>query len=149
PNEGWTNKWDSNGDPLVEDAKNPAGGGNYVWMGAKGRGHFIGVAMSVLQNQDGWWGERDDMFFIGGGTRPSIIGTGSEDFFLGECDFWQSSFSHRLHGAPVKGDEPAGCRSSIYRFHLDSPIPFTKSIRAPIEHVHANRRSDNYYSVSN
>jgi hypothetical protein len=39
--------------------------------------------MSVLQNQDGWWGEGDDMFFIDGEQVPSIIGTGSEDYFLG------------------------------------------------------------------
>ena len=148
PNAGWTNKWESNGDPLVEDAKNPAGEGNYVWMEAKGRGHFVGVTMSVLQNQDGWWGEGDDMFFIDGESRPSIIGTGSEDYFLGAWDFGQSGFSHRLHGAPVKGEERAGSRSSVYRFHLDSPIPFTKSIRATIEHGHANHRSDNYYSVA-
>ncbi len=31
---------------------------------------------------------------------------------------------------------------------MDSPIPFTKSIRATIEHGHANHRSDNYYSVA-
>jgi hypothetical protein len=104
--------------------------------------------MSVLQNQDGWWGEGDDMFFIDGEARPSITGTGSEDYFLGAWDFGQSSFSHRLHGAPVKGEERAGSRSSVYRFHLDSPIPFTKSIRATIEHGHANHRSDNYYSVA-
>jgi hypothetical protein len=35
----------------------------------------------------------------------------------------------------------------VYRFHLDSPIPFTQSLRATIEHGHANDRSDNYYSV--
>jgi hypothetical protein len=52
-----------------------------------------------------------------------------------------------LYGAPVKGEEKAGGRSSVYRFHLDSPIPFTKSLRATIEHGHANHRSDNFYSV--
>jgi hypothetical protein len=31
---------------------------------------------------------------------------------------------------------------------LDSPIPFTKSLRATIEHGHANVRSDNYFSVA-
>lgn len=148
PNAGWTNKWESNGDPAVEEKKNLDGNGNYVWMEANGRGHFVGVTMSVLQNQDGWWGEGDDMFFIDGESRPSIIGTGSEDYFLGAWDFGQSAFSHRLHGAPVKGEERAGSRSSVYRFHLDSPIPFTKSIRATIEHGHANHRSDNYYSVA-
>src|SRR5689334_7889054 len=64
PNAGWTNKWESNGDPAVEDKKNLTGEGNYLWLGAIGRGHFVGVTMSVLQNQDGWWGEGDDMFFI-------------------------------------------------------------------------------------
>jgi hypothetical protein len=41
-----------------------------------------------------------------------------------------------------------GSRSSVYRFHLDSPIPFTTSLRATIEHGHANHRMDNYYSVA-
>ncbi|HKO14072.1 MAG TPA: DUF2961 domain-containing protein, partial [Acidobacteriaceae bacterium] len=34
------------------------------------------------------------------------------------------------------------------RFHLDSPIPFTQSFGAGIEHGHANVRSDNFYSVA-
>ena len=63
PNRGWTDQWKSNGDPIVNDRKNLNGDGNYVWMEATGHGHFVGVTMSVLQNQDGWWGEGDDMFF--------------------------------------------------------------------------------------
>jgi hypothetical protein len=104
--------------------------------------------MSVLQNQDDWWGEGDDMFFIDGEKLPSINGTGSEDYFLGAWDFGNQPFSYALFGAPVKGEERAGSRSSVYRFHLDSPITFTKSIRATIEHGHANHRSDNYFSVA-
>ena len=46
------------------------------------------------------------------------------------------------------GQEVAGGRWSLYRFHLDSPITFTKSLRATIEHGHANVRSDNYFSVA-
>ncbi len=124
------------------------GEGNYVWMEATGRGHFVGVTMSVLENQDGWWGEGDDMFFIDGETKPSINGTGSEDYFLGAWDFGNKSFSYGLFGAPLKGEERAGGRWSVYRFHLDSPITFTKSLRATIEHGHANDRGDNYYSVA-
>src|SRR5579862_7500215 len=74
PNRGWTNDWKSNGDPKVDTRKNLDGDGNYVWMEATGRGHFVGVTMSVLQNQDGWWGEGDDMFFIDGEKLPSING---------------------------------------------------------------------------
>ena len=148
PNHGWTNQWKNNGDPLVNDKSNPDGKDNYVWMEAKGHGQYVGVTMSVLQNQDFWWGEGDDMFFIDGEKTPSIIGTGSEDYFLGAWDFGGKPFSYQLYGAPIVGDELAGSRSSVYRFHLDSPIPFTKSFKATIEHGNANARSDNYYSVA-
>jgi hypothetical protein len=148
PNHGWTSDWKSNGDPKVDRKTNLDGQDNYIWMEATGRGHFVGVTMSVFQNQDGWWGEGDDMFFVDGESRPSINGTGSEDYFLGAWDFGGHPFFYRFYGAPVVGEERAGGKSSVYRFHLDSPITFTKSLRATIEHGHANHRSDNYYSVA-
>ncbi len=148
PNQGWTNKWTSNGDLAVNGKTNLDGRDNYVWMDATGHGQYVGVTMSVLQNQDNWWGEGDDMFFIDGAKLPSIAGTGSEDYFLGAWDFGGKPFSYQLYGAPVVGNELAGGRSSVYRFHLDSPIPFSKSFKATIEHGHANARSDNYYSVA-
>ncbi len=148
PAVGWTNQWEANDAAAVTAKKNLNGENNYVWMEATGQGHFVGVTMSVLQNQDGWWGEGDDMFFVDGETQPSINGTGSEDYFLGAWDFGDHPFSYSLFGAPVKGAEFAGSRSSVYRFHLDSPIPFKKSLRATIEHGHANHRSDNFFSVA-
>jgi hypothetical protein len=148
PNHGWTTEWKNNSDPRVNDVNNLDGKDNYVWMEATGQGHYVGVTMSILQNQDFWWGEGDDMFFIDGDPHPSITGTGSEDYFLGAYDFGEHSFSYRVFGAAVKGEERAGSRSSVYRFHLDSPITFTKSLRATIEHGHANHRSDNFYSVA-
>jgi hypothetical protein len=121
---------------------------NYVWMEATGRGHFVGVTMSVIENADGWWGEGDDMFFIDGEKLPSINGTGSEDYFLGAWDFGGKQFSYGLYGAPVVVQERQGARWSVYCFHLDSPITFTQSLRATIEHGTANDRSDNFYSVA-
>jgi hypothetical protein len=148
PAHGWTNQWRTNGDPQVDTKKNLNGEGNYVWLEAIGRGHFVGVTMSILQNQDGWWGEGDDMFFVDGEATPSINGTGSEDYFLGAWSFGEHPFAYLLNGAPVKGNERAGSRTSVYRFHLDSPITFTKSLRGTIEHGHANHRSDNFFSVA-
>jgi hypothetical protein len=121
---------------------------NYVWLLAHGRGQFVGVTMSVIENQDGWWGEGDDMFFVDGARMPSIEGTGTEDFFLGAWDFGGKSFAYGLFGAPVVGKELMGSRWSVYRFLLPSPITFTKSLRATIEHGTANDRSDTYYSVA-
>ena len=148
PNRGWTSEWRDNGDPKVDKKANLNGEDNYVWMEATGRGQFAGVSMSVFQNQDYWWGEGDDMFFVDGEKTPSINGTGSEDYFLGAWDFGTHSFSYPLFGAHIVGEERAGGHSSLYRFHLDSPITFTKSFKATIEHGHANHRSDNFYSVA-
>ena len=135
--------------PAVPGAKlNLDGTNNYVWMEAKGRGQFVGVTMSVIENADGWWGEGDDMFFIDGEKLPSINGTGTEDYFLGAWDFGGKAFAYGLFGAPVVGPEKKDSKWSVYRFHLDSPIPFTKSLRATIEHGHANDRGDNFYSVA-
>jgi hypothetical protein len=133
----------------VRDAKlNLDGKNNYLWMEATGRGHFVGVTMSVRENADGWWGEGDDMFFIDGEKLPSINGTGTEDYFLGAWDFGGKPFFYDLFGAPVVGPEKKDSRWSLYRFHLDSPIPFTKSLRATIEHGHANDRGDDFSSVA-
>ena len=149
PNKGWTAAWKNNGDPKVDSRTNTTGEDNYVWMEAAGRGQFAGVTMTVLQNQDYWWGEGDDMFFIDGEKTPSINGTGSEDYFLGAWDFGGGhSFSYPLIGAHIVGEERAGGHSSLYRFHLDSPITFKHSFKATIEHGHANHRSDNFYSVA-
>ena len=140
---------DAKPNAAVPEAKvNLNGKNNYVWMEATGRGHFVGVTMSVLENADGWWGEGDDMFFIDDQKLPSINGTGTEDYFLGAWDFGGKPFSYGLFGAPVVGPEKKDSKWSVYRFHLDSPIPFTKSLRATIEHGHANDRGDNFSSVA-
>ena len=133
---------------VKSDGKNLKGENNYVWLDATGRGHFAGVTMSVMENADGWWGEGDDMFFVDGEALPSINGTGTEDYFLGAWDFGGKEFAYGSFGAPVVGAERAGARWSVYRFHLDSPIPFTKSLHASIEHGTANNRADDFYSVA-
>jgi hypothetical protein len=85
---------------------------------------------------------------VDGEKLASINGTGSEDYFLGAWDFGGKPFSYQLFGAPAVGPEKKGSKWSLYRFHLDSPITFTKSLRATIEHGAANDRADNFYSVA-
>ena len=109
PNPSWTAAAPkTNFDPEVNARKNLDGKDNYTWLEAKGAGHFVGVTMSVLQNQDYWWGEGDDMFFVDGATTPSVQGTGSEDYFLGAWDFGGHPFSYLTFGAPLVGKEVAG-----------------------------------------
>ncbi len=149
PCQGWTGDWRSNGDPLVNGKKNLDGAGNYVFLEAEGRGHFLGVTHAVEQNQDGWFGEGDDMIFIDGDPMPTINGTGSEDYYNGAWDFGGQPFAYLHNGAPYIVDpERIGGRYCLYRWHTESPIAFEKSIRVTIEHGHANHRSDDFYSVA-
>jgi hypothetical protein len=149
PCKGWTNNWTRNGSPGINDRKNLDGKDNYVFLEATGRGHFVGVTHAVLQNQNAWFGEGDDMIFIDGDTLPTINGTGTEDYFNGAWDFGGQPFAYMHHGAPYIVDpERIGGRYCLYRWHTESPIPFEKSIRVTIEHGHANHRSDNFYSTA-
>ena len=150
PCKGWSDDWQHNWDNPVGDKKNLDGAGNYVFMEATGRGHFVGVTQAVEQNQDGWFGEGDDMIFIDGDKLPTINGTGTEDYYNGAWDFGGKAFSYQHNGAPLISDpeERIGGRYCLYRWHTESPITFEKSIKVTIEHGHANHRSDNFYSTA-
>ncbi|HKI94143.1 MAG TPA: glycoside hydrolase family 172 protein [Gemmatimonadales bacterium] len=131
--------------------KNPTGATNYVFAETRGRGHLMGVTLGVIQNAEWWMGEGDDMIFIDDPTTPAIIGTGTEDYFLGSWDFGgrmhAQPFAHLEYGAPlIQSPERIGGRYDLYRFHGDNPVTFTRYLRHTIEHGHANNRADNYYS---
>ncbi|MPZ20611.1 MAG: DUF2961 domain-containing protein [Luteitalea sp.] len=158
PTPGWTTDWKLNGDPKINDHRNPDGKDNYVILETEGRGHYVGVTHSILQNQGDWWGEGDEMMFIDDKAKPSIIGTGSEDYYLGAwcyggcgiSPFGTSypTFAYKQYGNPVNGGDHRGSKWMVYRFHLDSPVPFENYFKMTIEHGHANHRSDNFYTVA-
>jgi Protein of unknown function (DUF2961) len=130
---------------------NPDGKLNYVYAETRGRGHLMGVTLGVQQNAENWWGEGDEMIFIDDETKPAIIGTGSEDYFLGSWDFGgrdgAQPFGHRMYGAPlIAAAERTGGRYCCYRWHGDNPVTFTRYMKHTMEHGHANDRSDNFYS---
>jgi hypothetical protein len=135
-----------------EDRKiNPTGKLNYVYAETRGRGHLMGVTLGVQINADGWMGEGDDMIFIDDESKPAIIGTGSEDYFLGSWNFGgrdgATPFAHRYYGAPlILMAERTGGRYCCYRWHGENPVTFTKYLKHTMEHGHANDRADNFYS---
>jgi hypothetical protein len=138
---------DSEGRPV----NNPDGRQNYVYCESRGRGHLMGVTLGVVQNAEGWMGEGDDMIFIDDESKPAIIGTGSEDYFLGSWNFGgrdgARAFSHHQYGAPlIQSPERTGGRYCCYRFHGDNPVTFTRYLKHTMEHGHANDRGDNFYS---
>ncbi|HEV2970554.1 MAG TPA: glycoside hydrolase family 172 protein [Pirellulales bacterium] len=121
-------------------------GEDYLILDAAGRGHFVGTFLSVMANSDGWWGEGNDKFYVDGASKPTIEGTGSEDYFCGAWDF-QHAFSNPYSGVPLydnpeKGGEKRGILNTCYRWHILDPVPFTKSLRVTIEHGRSGPNDD-------
>ncbi|MBC8407004.1 MAG: DUF2961 domain-containing protein [Planctomycetes bacterium] len=131
--------------------ENLDGADNYLVLDTTGRGHYVGCVVSIhnlrVTDQNNWYGEGDDMFFIDGDTSPTLNGTGTEDYFL---TAWgpRQQFCSPYAGLTMPGGVNYSGRISMYRFHLDDPIMFDQSLRFSLEHGHANRRSDDWSSVA-
>jgi hypothetical protein len=128
--------------------KNLDGRNNYVFMEATGKGQYVGTILNIFGRSTGWWGEGDDMFFIDGdSSRATIQGTGMEDYFNNAWMF-QKEYNYPFTGYSQRGNQDWTGSHTMYRFHIQDPIYFQKSIRASIEHGHANDREDEYTSVA-
>ena len=128
------------------------GAGNYTILQTKGRGHYVGCVLNITNlrrtSDWNWYGEGDDMIFVDGEAfPPSLHGTGTEDYFnTAWCP--SESYSAPYHGLTLPGGPNWSGQISMYRFHIEDPVPFTTSIRVSIEHGHANKRNDDLSSVA-
>lgn len=95
----------------------------------RGQGIYVGTAVMLLNPSDiphsggSWWGEGDEKIFVDDDVRPSIFGTGSEDYFNYA---WSAVdlFTHPYCGQP-RNDGPANRGFVVnYRWHVLDPIPF-------------------------
>ena len=119
-------------------------GSDYLIMFARGKGHYVGCNLSVRCREPQWWGEGDDRFYIDGETTPSLNGTGSEDYF---CDGWGlRQIDGLFYGCPLMEGLDTYNRTTAYRFHIQDPVPFTKSLKVTIEHKGAGPLPDGQWS---
>jgi hypothetical protein len=131
---------------------NLSGKTNYTILEAAGRGHYVGCVLNLHNLRDtsewNWYGEGDDMIFIDGDQwPPTLHGTGTEDYFnTAWCP--TQTYHAPYHGITLPGGDNWSGQISLYRFHIEDPMPFERSIRVSIEHGHANKRSDDYSSVA-
>ena len=120
-------------------ARNPSDQHNFLLVEAEGKGHVVGVNYYVDCPSPIWYGEGDDMWLIDGEPWPgSLHGTGTEDFF--NCSWCpKEPYLHPYFGyARVNNDVGFLGRTHSYRFFIEDPIYFERSVRGSIEHGHAN-----------
>jgi len=132
--------------------KNTTGADNYLILDARGRGHYVGCNINIhnlrATREWNWYGEGDDMIFIDDEPwPPSLHGTGMEDYF--SCAWCPTQEYHGLYNGILLGGGPNWSgKVSYYRYHVQDPIMFERSIRVTIEHGHNNHRSDDYSSTA-
>lgn len=136
-------------------------GRDYSVLETTGKGHFVGMVLSVRTRSPMWFGEGDEKIYIDGEKNASIWGTGTEDYFL-------SAWGLKTTKTPFAGvpyfDQwgIVGGHTSAYRWHLADPIVFQKGIKVTMEHFgwispdenpegktnSWNEREDDYASVA-
>ncbi len=136
-------------------------GKDYVVLDTQGRGHYVGTVMSVRTRSPSWFGEGDEKVYIDGEAKPSIWGTGTEDYFLSA---WGLKKTHTPYFGVPYFDQwgIVGGHTSAYRWHLNDPWIFKKGIKVTFEHfgwispdenpafksTSWNEREDDYSSVA-
>ncbi|MBL7138150.1 MAG: DUF2961 domain-containing protein [Bacteroidales bacterium] len=119
---------------------------NYTILKADGRGHVVGVNLQ-MQSYDGSLAflEGNEVVYVDGEKKPSIVGTGTEDYFSSGWYFNQGEFAGPFHGLILKDDSLG--RISAYRLNIMDPIPFRRHILFTIEHGHDNQVIADYSST--
>lgn len=131
---------------------NATGEGNYLLLDARGLGHYVGCNVNIHNLRASarwdWPGEGDDMIFIDGEPwPPRLHGTGTEDYVnMSWCP--TQEYSAPYHGLILGGQDNWKGKITYYRYHIQDPVMFTKSIKVTIEHGHANHRSDDWSSTA-
>lgn len=95
----------------------------------RGRGHYVGCSLSMQGEPLNYLSylEAPEYIYIDTEDRekPTIVGTGLEDYFNGGWYFRDGDFHGDLHGVPVK--DTLRSMISMYRFHERDAIAFQES----------------------
>ena len=123
--------------------------GNHEWhydvnyVDVKGKGVYVGDALTVFNTVDAWWGEGDEKIFVDGEEFPSCIGTGTEDYY-GYAWCRPEKFTHPFIAQPTgAGNFHPGMTVNMRYRTLDA-MPFTTEISSNIEMWHWVKTKINY-----
>lgn len=108
-------------------------GKDYVVLDTKGKGHYVGTVLAVRTRSPSWFGEGDEKIYVDGEAKPSIWGTGTEDYFLSAWGLKTTGTS--FFGVPDFDQWGIiGGHTSAYRWHLADPIVFNSGLKVTFEH---------------
>jgi hypothetical protein len=117
----------------------------YTILDAVGRGKYVGCTLSIQGVADISYLEGNEQYFVDGEAEPSMVGTGTEDFFGGGWYYNEGTFCRPLHGLVVK-DKKVLFRTAQYRYQMPDAVEFARSLVVKIQHGTNNIHLDDDYS---
>ena len=124
--------------------------------GVQGWGQYVGTYMAWGSNNYLWWGEGEVKFYLDD-DHPTIVTTGTEDYFCGSYNFDPSprhnegyvTYTTAYAGFPQVirpyDDYHTQMRFGLYRWHIPDPIRFEKISRSKSRHWARPAVSDIYH----
>ncbi|MEI8245679.1 MAG: DUF2961 domain-containing protein [Lentisphaerota bacterium] len=113
--------------------------GTVPLLSTNGHGHFFGCHLTAISScphfQNGASGicEGNDEFYIDGAVEPVCNYLGTEDFF-GFSWNWRKLWYDNYSGTTYLNNEGGEMRLACYRFLLNDPIRFDKSLKFQINY---------------
>ncbi len=120
---------------------------SYRLLSTTGRGHYLGCTMAIQAGASGWGIlEGDEQIYVNGESTPSILGTGTEDYFNGGFYFSGGTVSLPFHGVPTLDN--SFVTLSAYRLQVPDPVVFRDGCIVDMEHGGQNEANGTYQSTA-
>lgn len=121
-------------------------------LNVTGEGIFVGTNMSVngLERKTFAFLEGNEQIYIDGDPKPTIEGTGTEDYFNNAWYFASGEKTHLFSGVTFKQDrEPLSGAPApqvdCYRYLISDCMPFKRSFRFDLQHGSRNKAPNVLY----
>ena len=113
---------------------------------AAGSGIIVGTSISWTAMRPRWWGEGEVKVYFGDDEYPTIVDTGTEDYFGGAWGFGRDTtylaggavgeraYNGVFTGAPYLDSNEGYPREIVlYRWHINDPIGFEDGVRMAVQ----------------
>jgi hypothetical protein len=119
-----------------------SGEAHTILEGVQGQGHYVGTYLAWGTHDNGWWGEGEVKFWLDGDQHPTIVGTGTEDYFGGAWNFEHPAGTYGRYSTPylglpqvilADGLYASQQRFGMYRWHVMDPIRFVEDVRVTVQ----------------
>ena len=124
------------------------GTAEFTLLSAPGAGLIAGTSLRWTALTRGWWGEGEIKVYLGRDRYPTLVDTGTEDYFGGAWGFGrdatflpggprgEQSYCGLYAGAPyVEVNEGYPRETVLYRWHISDPIGFTDGVRMCVQEL--------------